>query len=201
MDMGMQKALRLMCLSAGFFFFALAGCGRDDPPTIAEFHPPKEKAIDEEILVKIEPTPAPAPTPEKPAAPPEPTPAPEPPKEQPKKEAPPPPKPVEPEPKAPASPSIIGTWRVEEMSHNGQSRPMPEGMEMKFTFAADGKLMMTHSGSRMPEAQSVEGTYSISGDQITITMQNEAKTGTFSLEGNDKLTLEIDKAKMTLVRI
>ena len=48
--------------------------------------------------------------------------------------------------------------------------------------------------------QSRQGTYTLSGDSITISIENETKSGTLTFEGNDRATISMDEMKMTLSR-
>lgn len=173
------------------------GCGREVPPEIPDFRiPPKIALVDSTVpevvtdpSAPMGPVPTPLPkraptkasvavTKAKVAEAPSPTPIPE----------------------APAAPSIVGTWQVTEMSRRGQSQPLPSGMQMTFTFAQDGSLTMSVSGGQMPQAHTQQGTYSLTGNQITITMQNHSKSGTCTFDGNDRVTLEMDESKMTMAR-
>ena len=99
------------------FACLLMGCIRSSPPEIPEFKPPPKPVVTEETkpVLAVE---APEPEVEEPAPEPEPEP-PEPVAVEPAPEPPEPePEPVEPEP---AAPSLVGTWRVTEMYHTGQS--------------------------------------------------------------------------------
>jgi len=190
-----QNAQRMILLGWSFGFL-LSGCGREPPPEIQQFVPPiqeivKQTATQEAIDTTPEQEPEPKPKPE---------PKPEPKKAVPKPKAPPlAPKP-QPKEEEPQAPSIIGSWQVSDMSRNGQSMPMPEGVEMTFTFGEDGTVSMTTSMAQMPEPRTMEGTYTLTDDQITISMKGESKTGTYTLQGNDTLILEIDQVQMTLSR-
>ncbi len=172
--------------------FMLSGCYRSSPPKIPEFLPPSEPAArelttpeavkgkTEAWTEKAEPEPEPEST-AKPA---------------PSAEPPPEDKPAE---AAVAEPSIIGTWQVREITQSGQAMPFPEGMEMTMTFAEGGSVSMSMSGDMMPEAQAFQGTYSLEGDRITVSMQGETKSGTYSLDG-DTLTLDFEDGRMVLSR-
>lgn len=175
-----------------------AGCGREAPPDVQDYVPLRtakapatQPAEPEEVLE--------TPTEAAPAM-----------------EAPPPPVVVSAAPpvateveKAPVAaapaeakaPSIVGAWRVVEMSHRGQAQPLPPGMSMMLTFGEDGTFSMSMSGGpEGPGGEMPKGTYTVSGDQITISMRGETKTGKFSLEGNSRAIIDIDEAKMTLER-
>ncbi len=186
----------LVCLVA--LLVQVAGCTRALPPDIAEFKAPSTSVTElPEIVVAGEggePAPIVAEAP-KPAAPPE-APKPKPVATAPA-EAPPPA--VEAEKAEPTAPTIVGTWRVTEMSHGGQQMPGMSEMQTTLTFAEDGTLAMNMSHPQMPEPQSKSGTYSISGDQLTITMDGDSKTGPYTLDGN-QLTIEIEQAKLVMTR-
>lgn len=110
--------------------------------------------------------------------------------------------PVDAAPAAPDKPTIVGTWRIVEGTQRGQ--PMPPGMNIQFTFGSDGTLSMAMSmpmpDGSPPRSDTQSGTYSLDGDRITISIRNETKTGTLTLEGNTKAILDIDDVKFTLER-
>ena len=170
----------------------MAGCARSLPPEIPDFKPPAAR----------KPAPAVPPPTAKEAkpvaeAPPAPVQAPVPQAPQTQPAAPPQIKPVA----APAAkaPTIVGTWQVVEMSQNGQAQPLPPGASVTLTFAEGGTVSMTMGGG--PEGgQSRQGTYSVSGNSITIAMENESKTGTLTFEGNDRAIIEVEEMRMTLTR-
>jgi uncharacterized protein (TIGR03066 family) len=167
------------------------------PPDIPEFAKPAPK-VEEKVepeLAADEPETAPA-EPE-----PEPEPEPEAKKVEEKK-----PEPKKPEPKpepveeVEAAPTLVGTWRVVEMSHGGQTSPEMSQMEMTFTFTADGNFTMSMSMPQMDRTHTQEGTYSLEGDQLTITADGRDQTGTCTFEGNDRVVLEISGGRMVLSR-
>jgi hypothetical protein len=86
------------------------------------------------------------------------------------------------------------------MSHGGQPMPMPGGMTMKFQFAEGGVLTMSMSGGPQGAGADRQGTYSVDGGKITMSMQNETKSGTIAFEGPDRVILDFTEAKMTLTR-
>jgi len=94
----------------------------------------------------------------------------------------------------------VGTWRVTGMSHNGQDMPGFDEMEMTLTFTEDGSITMSVSGGQMPEAMTQEGTYRLSDSQITMSLDNQSKTGTCTFDGHNRVTLEFDEARMVLTR-
>lgn len=194
---------RWLGLLWGGLLLGVVACTRESPPDIPEFKPPVKAEVKEEV--EPEPAadePAPEPEPE-----PEPKPKPEPKKEEPKPVRVEQPKP-KPEPKKeeePAAPTLVGTWKVTEFSINGESNPMLEQMEMTFTFAEGGTVTMSMSHPDMPEgAGTQEGTYKLEGDQITMTIDDEAKTGTCKFEGSNRAALEFtdgdEKVKLALTR-
>lgn len=174
-----------------------AGCARSWPP---EIPPPRGLPAPVVEAPKVELAVAEAPKPVveevRPAPPPEPVRAPET-KPAAPVEAPKPP----PAPEAPKAPTIVGSWRVAEMSRQGQTMPMPDGVVMSFTFQDGGTLSMSMSGGPMPADQNRNGTWSVTGDQITISMENDAKTGTLTFEGNDRAIIDVVEVKMTLQRM
>jgi len=175
--------------------FVIAGCYRSSPPQIKHFKPPAVKVVKEiappEVVVdtakpeieKPAPTPEPTPEPEKTSsATPAPTPAPKPKKEE------------------AQAPSIIGSWRVTEMTQNGQSSPQMDSMEMTFTFAEDGSASVTMAHSQMPEPMTREGTYTLSDKTLTMTFEGHSDTSTLTFEGNDQAVIEKDQVRMVLTR-
>ncbi len=176
----------------------MAGCTRALPPDIPEFKPPRTSVSELPEIVVVseggEPAPQVAEAP-KPEAPPE-APKPKPVAAAPQEAPPPAAEEQKPEPTAP---TIIGTWRVTEMSRNGQVMPEMTQMQMTLTFAEDGTVTMSMTHPQRPEPMSRSGTYSISGDQLTITMEGDSKTGPYTLDGN-QLTIEIEEAKLIMTR-
>lgn len=175
-----------------------AGCGREAPPKIQEYVPlrtakaPATQPVEPEEVAEtpVEGVPAveaAAPPPAMAVAPPVATEV---------EKA-----PVAAAPAGDKAPTIVGTWRVAEMSRGGRSEPMPPGMTMMFTFGEDGTFSISMAG--MPEGAGGDmpkGSYTLNGDQISISAQGESKTGKLSFEGNDRATIDIDEGKMTLVR-
>jgi predicted small lipoprotein YifL len=192
-----MKEVFLTLMIVAVLMTGFMGCGRETPPEIPDFRiPPKIALIDSTVPEIVTdpsgpmgpvPTPLPKQTPTKPpvavvkakvAQAPPPTQVPE----------------------APAAPSIVGTWKVMETSFRGQAHPMPAGMQMIFTFGQDGSLNMSMSGGQLPQPQTQQGSYSLTGNQITLTMQNHSQSGTCTFDGNDKITIEIGEGKTTMAR-
>ena len=73
-------------------------------------------------------------------------------------------------------------------------------MEMTFTFTEDGTVTMSVSGEQMPEAMTREGTYTLSNGEITMNIDNQSQTGSYTFDGNNRVTIEIDEARMVLTR-
>jgi len=181
----------LLLVAAGL----LVGCWRPSPPEMRKFRKPA-KAVVQEVappaaadtgpLEAVEPKPEPPPPEPVRPAPPVQRPPPEP----------------NPAPQAEATPSasIVGSWRVTEMSHNGQTIDMPGGMQMIYTFTDSGTVSMSVSGENLPQGHSQEGAYTLSDNQITISLRGQSKTGTYKLEGTDRLILEMDGARIVLTR-
>jgi hypothetical protein len=172
-------------------------CAREAPPT------------------RPSPLPSPTPTPEakspepKPAEPEETKPGPEQkptpkPTPKPKQESKPAPKaekkpePPKEEPKA-AEPTLVGTWRVTEMSHNGQSAPMPG--EMMLTFTSDGQVRVGMVGPDGQAQEREEGTYTVNGDQLVVTEGGHDQTMTFKFIDASHLELSFDGQVMKLERV
>lgn len=186
----MQSKTRHIIVLVSFLAGIVSGCGRDYPPEIRKFIPPVEETVQETHTNQAPDT---TPEPETKAPPP-----PEPKKVE-KTAAPAPAKPKpKPKPVVVDAPSIVGSWQVVKMPGADE---MPEGMEMTATFTEDGTFTMNISIPQAPEPQTMEGTYTVDGDQITVTMMGETKTGTFRFDGPDTLILEIDGDEMTLSRM
>ena len=116
------------------------GCLRGGPPEMPTFRVPLKPRIknlrEPELASGAPQAPQPAPRP-----------APQPPKsvQVASAAAPEAPKPAAAAP-APAAPTIVGTWRVVEMAREGQTMPMPPGMNMMVTFTDSGTVSMAVSG-------------------------------------------------------
>ncbi|MCK4342891.1 MAG: lipocalin family protein [Phycisphaerae bacterium] len=192
----MQRISRWTALVGMILSIIISGCYRSSPPEIAEFKPPPKKAelkttpevvtVSAEVIMdeenfELEPElePEPEPGPVAVAAVPQAA-----------------PQVVE---KAAAASTIVGTWKVTEMTQRGES--MPPELQMELTFGQDGTMTLSMFMEGMPEAMSMSGTYTLSGNQITITMEMdpESKTGTYSLAGNT-LTIEMEGERMVLTR-
>lgn len=186
--------IRFVPLAACLFVVLAAGCWRASPPEIEEFRiPVKPAAVETTTSQPVEQTPvAEAPKPEpRPEEKPEPSKAPVAVAAAPAEAAP-------PAPEAPKGPSIVGSWRVTNMSHNGSSQPMPPGFEMKWTFGEDGTLRMEMSMGERSESKS--GTYTVSGDQITLSgIEGSDKTGTVRFSGSDEMSIEVSERGTTVV--
>ena len=77
---------------------------------------------------------------------------------------------------------------------------MPEGMSMQLTFGQDGTCAMTMTMPGGQQGPGQSGTYSINGEQITISIGGDAKTGTFHFDGDKKVTLEMEEVHLVLER-
>lgn len=175
-------------------WLATAACYRSSPPEIPEFRAPAVKSLktstvtmaesddvvlDEHIEVAID------------DAPPEPVQAPAQ-----AAAAPPPSAAVE----APAAaPTIYGTWRMtEQTSAAGSPGEIPPGVEFLMTFNQDGSINCLVSAPEMPEPMSMQGSFTLNGTQITLEMNGESRTGTYSIEGS---TLRLIFDEMTIVMV
>jgi hypothetical protein len=169
--------------------------GRSRPPALPVFRAPPvtTEPAEEPQLIADEPVTRVPATP--PAPPPVEAPAPK------VEAAPPPPPPVKAaEPPKAGAPTIVGSWRMTEMTMNGQSAPGIDQVSMSFTFKADGTVAAVHEMASAGMHREQEGTYEISGDQITIRMDQHPQTMTFSFEGNDRLILSFQQMRMVLTR-
>ncbi|MEM9415602.1 MAG: lipocalin family protein [Planctomycetota bacterium] len=94
---------------------------------------------------------------------------------------------------------LHGRWDMQSVEFGGQKEEVPAGA-FSIEFLADGTCKMYEEG-----VESDSGTYSVSGDQLTVTTENdgEAPVGTYSIEG-DTLSVEMTDEgmtyKMTLTR-
>jgi hypothetical protein len=194
----LEQRSRRAALLGGILGMLVPGCYRSPPPEIPEFNPPP-KPVEKEMAPPEVVEAAPQPVADEPPAEAEiesePVEA---------AAAAPPPAEALPEPEpvmeTAQGPTIIGTWRCVEMLHNGQSMPLPEGMEMTMTFTADGTVTISSSGGGMPEPYTSQGTYALDGDQITISAENDTQTGTCTFDGNDRMTIDIAGSQMVLMR-
>ncbi len=170
----------------------MASCARESPPEIRQFVPPAVRMIAEDEPTSRPVVAAAAPEPEAPKPTSQPTTAPAPVEivEAPAEE---------PEPVAPAAPSIVGSWRVVEMSRQGQAQPLPPGMDMVWTFDESGSYSMSMTGGP-GGGQQVDGSYTLSGDSITIMMPNQTESGTVAFNGNDQMTFDLSEAVITFAR-
>lgn len=171
----------------------MASCARESPPEIRQFVPPVVRMIaDEEPTSRPVVAAAPTPAPKAPEPTSQPTSAPAPVEivEAPVEE---------PEPVAPAAPSIVGSWRIVEVSRQGQTEPMPPGMDMIWTFDENGSLSTSMTGGP-GGGQQTDGSYTLSGDAITISMQSQTLSGTLAFNGNDQMTLDLSEVFFTLAR-
>lgn len=168
------------------------------PPEVPEFKPPPKKVVQEE-------TPPQVVADARPAAPVEAPPAPAPAKPEPAKPAPPPPRPAAPPPvEKKAAPTLVGTWKITEMSMNGQSPPESAQMQMTITFEEGGNVTMTISAPQMPQPHTQTGTWSLTDGQLTMSMDRESRTGRCTFEGESRAVLEFEeggqKVRMVLTR-
>lgn len=181
---------------------ALGACTREGPPEIPEWKLTGGPAAAASKIEEVEEVAAPVEAAAAAPAPPEMIAA------APVVAAAPPPQPVEtpPAPKAPGTPqkpSLIGTWRVAQASEG--DKPMPPGMDMRFSFAADGTMTMSMTMNRpdAPEAMThtKTGTYSLADDTITLSFDRETKSGTLTFEGPDRARIEVERVKLVLERM
>jgi hypothetical protein len=191
-----RPSARRMRLLAGSLLagWMIAGCARSMPPEVPDFKPPAKAVVKEETppqvvadtrpAAPVEPPPAPAPAKPAPAAP--------------RPEAPPPP--VEKK----VAPTLVGTWKISEMSVNGQSPPESAQMQMTMTFEEGGSVTMTVSAPQMPQAHTQTGTWSLIDGQITMSMDRESRTGRCTFEGDSRAILEFEeggqKIRMVLTK-
>jgi hypothetical protein len=183
----------VMAIAAGL----AAGCGREAPPEIHEYVPirvakaaPQTQEAEPEEMVEaaaVEAPAAPAPVRQEVMVAAAPAAATE----------------VAKAPAAPAvaqAPTVLGTWRVVEMSQHGEAMPMPAGMSMQLTFEEGGTLTTVMSMPGMPEPQRQQGTYSVSGDQITLIIGGDAKTGGLRFEGDSRMIVDAGDTRIVLTR-
>ncbi len=84
--------------------------------------------------------------------------------------------------------SIVGKWEASEEA---------EGMKMTMIieFKANGDLVMS-SELNGSEVMSQEGTYKVEGNNLTVIIDGDEDTSTFSIDGN-KLTIDEDDLVLT----
>lgn len=176
---------------AGSMICLGTGCGRESPPEVPAYKVPPAIVFEESTI------PEPLPLSGIPTASPKPVPPPAPVKVQTSVQA--EQKVVAPAAKtAPSGPSLIGSWRVVEMSVNGQSMPASSGMQITMIFAEGGTLTTTVSAPQMPEGKTDQGSYTVNNDQITMTSRNQSRTGTFRFEDPNRITLEMTEGNSQL---
>ncbi|MBQ9124708.1 MAG: lipocalin family protein [Acholeplasmatales bacterium] len=75
---------------------------------------------------------------------------------------------------------VVGTWNVTEYKVGDVDyiAMMGEGATISMEFTEDGKATMTVSAMGMSE--SMEGTYTVDGETITITIDGDPQSGTIS---------------------
>jgi len=189
---------RTVCALVALLVSLASGCYRPSPPELPTFKPPAARAAEEEEEPEAAEAAVPAASPagviEPEVA--EPQLAPPPPVEV----ALPAPAVVEAVAAPAAAPTIVGSWRIIEASSGGQPQEGMENMEMIFTFTADGVVRMSVSGPEMPQPMTMEGTYTTTGDQITMTLAGQTQTGTYELSGN-QLKLHVPDGEATLERV
>lgn len=88
---------------------------------------------------------------------------------------------------------IIGKWNVTGMTANGMTiNPSQMGMTMTWEFKKDNtgsmNMTMNYMGQQMTESDPFN--YTIDGDKITFTLDNEAATAT--IKTLDKKVLEFE---------
>ena len=105
------------------------------------------------------------------------------------------------------SSAIVGTWKVDTAALEAEIAAMPEeeqamaqmamGMmgDMTVEFTSDNKVKLSIMGTEQ------EGTYSVSGSTLTVTMPDqEAQSGEFSVSGNTLTMKGPDGENMQLLR-
>lgn len=175
----------------------LGACWRADPPEVPEFRVPAARSAAVRMPEQVDPGPVPVAAEMAPVEAPPPPPPPPPPKVNADAAAPPPAVPAA----GPASNTIVGTWRVTEMMEGGEQE-MPPGASMILTFNADGSMSLSMGMEGMPEPMTMAGSYTVNGNQLTMTIAEhpETKTGTFSVDGNT-LTINVDDTVLKATRM
>lgn len=126
-------------------FTMMSACLRDDPPQVSLPSPSPAPVVEEEVVEPVADT-SNAP-PSEPTPPPQPEAKPEPTKEPDKK-----PEPEKPKEEPKAERSIIGRWRVTDMSHDGESSPEMQQMSMTLEFKDGGGVTVNMAHPQMPES-------------------------------------------------
>ncbi|MDB2657135.1 lipocalin family protein [Crocinitomicaceae bacterium] len=100
-----------------------------------------------------------------------------------------------------SGPSIVGDWKLTDLDMGmeipEEQKAMFEGIiqEMKdntlYSFTADGKIIM--NTFVMNEKMTQEGTYSLDGEKLTVTMDGQAKEQNIKLTENSLTFSEEDR--------
>lgn len=79
-----------------------------------------------------------------------------------------------------AAGGVVGTWNVTEYKVGDMDyiAMMGEGAKITMELTEDGKATMTVTAMGMSE--SMDGTYTVDGSNITITIDNDPQSGTIS---------------------
>lgn len=98
--------------------------------------------------------------------------------------------------------NIVGAWKAISMSEGGQSFNFADmGMDMTYNFNEDGTGSINSAQTFMGQnvSTTMPFTYSVDGDQLTMTIEGETSNATIEtltktdlvfVEGNNRMTLE-----------
>ena len=96
---------------------------------------------------------------------------------------------------APANP-LLGKWQAEAMEADGKRHPVKDPMKIVFEFASGGKFIATMTYKE--NVQRKEGTWSASGNELTMTIDAKTEKMTYTITGA-QLRMEKTMAGKTMV--
>ena len=82
-----------------------------------------------------------------------------------------------------SSSDLVGTWSVTGGTYFGlDDEGVPEGMSITFEFKKDGGFALTVS--LFGESETAEGTWTVSGSKVTMTVDDDPLTTSYTISGN-----------------
>ncbi len=86
--------------------------------------------------------------------------------------------------------TLVGVWTVDRMALDGENfTTLPEGAAMYYEFTEDGVMNMwaTLNGETVMNS---EGTYTVDGSVLTITVDGNEETDEFGFDGEELWVIE-----------
>lgn len=90
--------------------------------------------------------------------------------------------------KSDSSGDLVGTWNLTGGTYFGEGIFSEDGISIDFEFKKGGSFAMTISA--FGESDTTEGTWKVSGDKVTMTVNNEPLSANFKVSGKT-LTMTI----------